>query len=331
KRHLVLGDWTPAPCSVAQGIDIYISDDCDEVWQQGTEEAILEYNNANTSIHMNLSSNEETADIVIRCEDFAEEGIWEFAAGLGEGPVEDGTIGRYVYLNTDYEDEGLECGPCLFRSIILHELGHNLGILHNEAAEGGFWATGEYTFNEDGTFSPSGSFTTAAWIEGTPLPGTIDPLSIFNGAGSCIDPICTFNENDLIALEALYPIPEDPCECPEYYEDEYQACACPEYEGFDFDITFNGPICFGDIVTFTILPNAGSDDLRVISWEVLSGGLDIMSTYDNSAIAEAFAPGRARICATVQDPCGNTKTRCTRVLIKSESQCGGDGDIPNPK
>jgi len=100
----------------------------------------------------------------------------------------------------------------------------------------------------------------------------------------------------------------------------------------NFDISYNGPICNGDVVTFNILPLPSHQNLRSIEWEVEYGGLSIMSSNEKFAVVEAtFGSGPARICSTVVNECGNKKTYCINVTIQTASDCTGDGDIPNPK
>ena len=56
------------------------------------------------------------------------------------------------------------------------------------------------------------------------------------------------------------------------------------------------------------------------------GGLSTMSTFKKSAVVEALSPGPSRICAIVENSCENEQTYCINVDIKSQQNCGGDGD-----
>ncbi len=111
-----------------------------------------------------------------------------------------------------------------------------------------------------------------------------------------------------------------------------------EYELFvnthefpNFDIEYNGPICLGDVVRFSILPLPSHQNLRVTDWVVQHGGLNIMSSNEKFAVVEALNSGPARICATAVNECGREKTYCVNVIVKRESDCTPDGELPNPK
>ena len=212
-RQVTLEGWVPSPCA---DITIFISPNCGPNMSNGVEDAAVAYNQTNTAIHMTITTEEATADIVINCEDFADDNL----AGLGEWPDEDGEIGGQIFLNTDFEDECDD--PCYYQGLLMHELGHNLGLAHNGFQAGINLQVGSWTFDPGtGTFTNDNPEIT---ILGVQIPGTDDRGnnrgSVFNASilqcGWWVfnNPECTFSNDDIKALEFLYPLPSDPCDCP---------------------------------------------------------------------------------------------------------------------
>jgi len=230
-------DFEPAPCLVVSDISIFIPDDCGPNWTNGILDAIQAYNDTDTGINFEQTMDEDDADISFSCLDFAE-GFdpdsgqdLSNVIGIGEVPNVNGGIGAETFLNTDFE---ITCGvPCFFQGVVMHELGHNLGLFHNENTEAQRGAVGDIIDDGDGTFTFSGEGDDLVWIEGTIAEGTNDPTSIFNEATGCFVANCVFNANDIIALETLYPRPEDPCDCPLAFE----PCDCLNSAPIDAEIT----------------------------------------------------------------------------------------------
>ena len=214
ERQVTLGDWEARPCA---NITIFVEPDCHNNWVDGVADAIQEYNNVpDISIEIQqVEVNEPPADIVINCVDFG--GGFANLFGLAEFPLNDGEIGDDIFLNTDFDENCTD--PCLYASVLMHEIGHNLGILHNESSLGVIGpnigdkeydpSTGEFTYNfPDAT-------VIAEHIEGTQT-GT-ETGSVFNSGTNCGSPNCSFTADDILALQSVYPCSgcsDLGCECP---------------------------------------------------------------------------------------------------------------------
>lgn len=144
-------------------------------WRSAILEAISEYNNIGSLIHFEeVSSN---YDILIK----EDSNLGDDVLGQGAWPS-DGKVGNCVKINTFYNDLSLYQKVYL----IVHELGHNLGLRHTN-------------WNGNGESAGIG-------IIGTPNEGNDpDPSSVMNAATGRHF-WSGFSYYDLVALRTLYPI-----------------------------------------------------------------------------------------------------------------------------
>lgn len=257
-RHLVVQDWEPpGPCEASNFI-IYISENCiDLPWEEAIYSAAQAYNDAGASIHFEITTDISVpADITFRCEVLNNVSLY----GLGEWPSEDHQIGATIYLN-GFPYLINSCGEpfsaCSLQGIVMHEIGHNLGLGHNEDSESDQWAIGPFIFL-NGELYHVGSAGSGIHIPETPEPGTNDPGSIMNETIPDCNQPCVFNENDLIALHTLYPTliegPDVIC-----YGERFAYCLSGEYEGdwtvsSNLAITREGNLC----IEVVALSNSGT-------------------------------------------------------------------------
>lgn len=203
--------WEPASCVRTSDIKIFVNTECyGTTWRRAIIEAVEVYNNTNTAIHMRIVSNESTADIAVRCVDFNFD--YQRIVGFADFPSESGEIGEQVFLNTDFT----YCTPSSLRRTVIHEFGHNLGIMHNQEASTATFNPTNMIYHPDGTFTETstGSVKYALHIPETTDPGVKEEGSLFNGSDfKCDHTSIEFSENDLKALEYLYPRPQNPCDC----------------------------------------------------------------------------------------------------------------------
>jgi len=229
KRQVTLADWRPRECAA---ISIFINGNCAPNWVNSLAPAMQAYNDLDVAINMVLAPSALQADIVIDCVNMG--GDFAGTRGLGEWPDVDGEIGGQIFLNTDFDNECANL--CYYQAIMMHEIGHNLGLAHNGIQAGIDLSVGSWTFN-----SVTGEFTNDnpnITLEGLQILGTangVDPQSVFNaGLPDCNNPDCTFSQDDITALTTLYPLGDvcdcievldDPCDCPTRVDD---ICDCPE-------------------------------------------------------------------------------------------------------
>ena len=200
ERQVVLADWIPPSCA---SISVFVSPNCGANTEQAVQEAIDAYNETDTAIFMEPASTEDSADIVVDCVESL--GI---NLATGQFPTEDGKVGGPILVTNGIENSCED--PCFLKGIIIHEMGHALGIGHNGITAGTTSNGDRLNFDQ---------------IENTDSRGR-DRGSIFNAiAPDCDDPNCTFSEDDIVALETIYPVP-NPCDCPEVHPRH----ACAEWE-----------------------------------------------------------------------------------------------------
>lgn len=147
-------------------------------WADAITEAISIYNSTPTTIKFTeVSSN---YDLLITKDLTLDPSI------LGEGTFPaNGKVGDLVRINADSEYNALDLSQKVF--LLVHEIGHNLGLRHTN-------------------WSGRGEKETGIGIPGTPNSGSNpDPSSVMNGdtGGHYWS---GFSEYDLVALEKLYPL-----------------------------------------------------------------------------------------------------------------------------
>ncbi len=276
-----------------------------------------------------------------------------------------------IFIETNFEnnwpcnDQAPNC--CQMQKIVMHELGHALSFAHTEGTSlGATWIPGTPMGEDNSIFNVS---ATDGWCNTICdfTPGDLTAMEILypcerpnieiegptflchegENVTYCISNEVTVVDWDIpnnmslvgtdencvtVSLESFGGF--DPirvtvanADCCEFeYEMDINT-----FEDPNFDLKWNGPVCLGDVVRFSLLEIPEGQNLQVTDWEVISGGLNIMASNSRFAVVEALSPGTSTICATARNECGNEKRFCRNVTIQSEAQCGGDGDIPNPK
>ena len=212
-RQVKIGEWESQPCAQ---LTIFVDGNCHENWSSQVEFVIDSYNDVpDVAIELvQVTTNDPRADIVINCVDFGPG--FSHLSGLSEIPATDGVIGDDIYLNTDDDEKCDE--DCFYSHVIMHELAHNLGILHNEQTGCAVGPIGNKTYN-----STTGVFTyddPDATIKAEQIAGThvgTESGSIFNATTDCDNHSCSFTPDDILALQALYPlcgcVDLAPCQC----------------------------------------------------------------------------------------------------------------------
>ncbi len=198
ERQVTIPGLEPWGCTT---VTVAMDASCDDnpVWQQGLRDAASLYNDTETGLHVIVTNVEEDADIIIQCDDNLQ------PVGVGTFPdlnISPQTVGSTITLNGIYED-CRENDPCFHMMVIVHELGHNFGLGHN----------GELGFTHiDGTDKNGRDFG-SMFNEGMTRFVICEPTPLDNFLGWGHAP-CEFSNQDLIALQYLFPRPSDPCECP---------------------------------------------------------------------------------------------------------------------
>ncbi len=333
-------NFEPAPCSRVSDLKIFISGDCGFEWRVGSLRAMEAYNETDTGINMTTTSDSTEADITIQCRDFANGGIF----GAAEVPHADGMVGAESYLNTDWE---IWCSdPCFFQSVVMHELGHNLGFYHNDNICGQNGSVGDISIDANGDIDFGNTLAEIVHIPGTAPEGDDDPFSIFNSTTSCGSPFCEFNANDIIALETMFPRPDDPCQCPlAFSEDELATADC--FDDPDEPQPCGEPIpdlgfeCDGNLLCLTIDGVDIRNEWNPI-WEIceIGGNGSSGACYDISDLPEGSGSLPVTICEresvgcetgdcciTLNVPVVDCQTDCPPPPFELQWCCESDGSL----
>lgn len=275
ERQTYLTEFQPINACEASSINVFIDDCFNETgYATGIPAALEVFNEAPTSLNFIIVENSDEADIVFSCEDggicgeaiasFPLEGIEEID-GFEDNVVttfpSGGTLGGSIILNTNWE--GCPCGvldECFFMHTAIHELFHTLGFIHND---------------QQGITFPA-PFGTAL------VPGTsaapYEIGSVINSGPSEVaarnwcNASCEFSENDLLALQFLYPEVECPCP-PQFPDIPLSICVGSQFNNI-FLPGFNN-------VAVNVLQNAGNDihfepELPLVWSNITSPGLIII-------------------------------------------------------
>ncbi|WP_103867347.1 matrixin family metalloprotease [Aquimarina sp. I32.4] len=97
-------------------------------WIAPTNRALGEWSSINNFLNMRRVLSRANADIVISGE--AEIGLDRSPAGADFPDVANGPVGRFVTINLNYDNLDPVLTPNLRYYIMIHELGHNLGLQH---------------------------------------------------------------------------------------------------------------------------------------------------------------------------------------------------------
>jgi hypothetical protein len=161
-------------------IESTIPDSGDDNWRIGVQQAIDSWNNTQSHVKMYLVSS--GPDISIRWDNEIE--LEDAVISQGEWPMAE-KPGRIIYINLDAHNNRI-FGPNEKKAIMIHELGHCIGLRHTN------WAS----FAEE-------AGNPAIGIPGTPNSGiNPDPNSIMNqNCPSCL----VLSDYDIIAIQAIYP------------------------------------------------------------------------------------------------------------------------------
>lgn len=327
---------------------------------QGINDAVNAFNNApgvGIGITLVFDANNPNIDISIECDDLKID-------NQGANGCVNETGGDLITIDTNGPGgAGCPVNTCFHTNTVMHEMGHILGFGHTNDGNDGVTINGTVVNNNSVFVAGDCNSSICAFSAGdllalqtqypcecrprTRITGPTFLCSIGQEATYCIPNQFTVDNWDVpnnmslitsigncitVSLNSFggsaplrVSINENGCIYE--YELNINTHSIP-----NFDIIYNAPICFGDVVRFSILPIPSHQNLRAIEWEVEYGGLNIMSSNDKFAVVEAtFGTGPARICATVMNECGNEKEYCINVVIQRESDCTGDGEIPNPK
>jgi len=328
----------------------------------GINAAIANFNNVpNVGINVTLvftdpPANGDEIDVRIECNDNLIQSISANGTANEFG-------GDLIQIDTDEPGTaGCPVNVCFHTNTVMHEFGHILGFGHSQDGSDGTLIPGT-TVTTNSVFvggdcnsdicefsagdiialqsqypcdcSPLrhsegyGFFCEIGEIKTFCAPSTVDireweipsNLDLISTDGNCI----TVQVNNLNTVTNLIAH-LDNNSCGFKYTFEINTFEIP-----NFDISWNDPVCLGDVVTFTISPIT-PQNLSVIQWNIVGGKLNIMSSNSNFAVVEALSSGTTTICATVINDCGNTHEYCRIVTIRSDRDCGGgDGELPNPK
>ena len=213
KRQWTLTDLTNpiTPCE-ANELTYFIDDCFDGSAFDGAIQAGMDaYSNAPISINWTEVDNAAGAHLVFDCIAGGEcgEGIASFpvdlealhpdifAPGDVGGPnvqtnfPSGGSIGGEINLNFPWATcscSAAELDPCFFQALVMHEVSHVLGLVHNDVEE---------ILTNNGL---------ATHVSNTPLGPQENSVINTGGFGVWCDKPCEFNNFDITALQSLYPL-----------------------------------------------------------------------------------------------------------------------------
>ncbi len=327
---------------------------------QGLNDAVDAYNNApdvGINITMVFDINDPRINVTIECDDNKAANGCVNAIG-----------GNLIGIDTNGPPTpGCPINICFHTNTIMHELGHILGFGHTNVATDGVTIAGTTVGNNSVFVTQDCNSTICAFSAGDLLAlQTQYPCGLCRPRGRITGPstLCELGEeatfcfgNGAVVVDS-WDIPNNmtivninadqscvtvsldiPSNGNSTLEVNVNTGACIQvydrvietYTGRpNFDINWNGPVCLGDVVTFTLNLLPSSQELKVIEW-TFSGALSEMSSQNEFSVAEASYSGTGQVCAKAINPCEKEHTYCRTVIVKPSHECGGKGDIKNPK
>lgn len=248
-----------SPCEAKAGIKVFFESCNGSPYENAIPAALEEYNNAHIATNFVIVSNENDADLVIRCFQGGCCGCGSAAfpdpnVMLIENPPNQqtffpsgGSIGSQIFLDVNWTEcicTSAQLNQCFFKHTVMHEIAHTLGFYHNDE------------------LGPD-----PAYVIGTPIG--FDPGSIINSGsgenniGNFCTASCQFNTNDIKALQTLYPISP-------LLNSTYVTVSCADNS---FDLSTLQP--------FSMLPN------RTMVWSTDSDPSDGVSPVISSIVTES--------------------------------------------
>ncbi len=189
------------PCEAADGIRVFF-ESCDGTpYEDAIPAALNEYNNAPIAINFIIAEDVNDADLVIECTNGGGCGFANAAFPDPNNPGDSapndqtffpsgGSIGSGIQLDVNWTNclcTNEELTQCFFMHTVMHEIAHTLGFYHNDQIG-----------------------VDPVHVQGTPTG--FDAGSIINSgggeiaAGNFCTSTCQLNQNDILALQTLYPI-----------------------------------------------------------------------------------------------------------------------------
>ncbi len=151
-------------------------------WRPALDNAVAQYN-ALTNLYLNLQvvSSASLADIIIQSDEVINSSLRDDVYAAADFPLGNGKPGRNMYINLDW-NSNQTISEAAKTHILVHELGHTLGLGHTDLA----------------LASPYQQ------IPGTPPPSTGDLYSVMNSSYNVLFGWLGFSNYDIIALQYVY-------------------------------------------------------------------------------------------------------------------------------
>jgi len=351
-RHLTMSGFDPIdPCK--ETILVFIEDCLEGSPYEEVIPRALDLYNLNTVLTFETTEVRDSAHLTLDCEEGGVCGQAYAAFPVpnlpNEGPFRDkqtrfpsgGTIGSLIEFNintTACPCDEEEITPCYYQFVVMHELGHVIGLYHNDK-----------------------STSTGGPIQIAGTPTGYDPGSIFNSASAyaeagvgCNLP-CNFSLNDLTAINSIYSPgaffggPKNPdweiCECPN--NPNFESCDCPESDLFDICECTDRPdfeICdCPDNDGYEFCECVGKPKIRMVGFDGNTGGgsvnfvcasqashsFSVEILNDEDGCVDSWSDGGST--NTSYNNCHsfdwtpnyhNGQMRCANITVRASNECG---------